>query len=166
MNNENETFKDIIGFEGLYQISNQGRVKNIKTGKILKARFDDKGYYRINLYNNNKVKIIRVHRLVALHFIKKITNKPNVNHINGIKTDNRVENLEWCNQSENMLHSCYTLGNLIKSVIQMDLEGNVLNIYKSIKEAGLNLNINSSHITSVCNNKRKTAGGYKWKFNV
>lgn len=166
MNNKNETFKDIIGFEGLYQISNQGRVKSLYTNKILKLSLGGRGYYLVKLAKNGIKKTFSVHRLVIKQFIPNPDNKGDVNHINGIKTDNRIENLEWMTRSENMLHSCYTLGSLIKSVIQMDLNDKILNIYTSINKASKENNISIGNISSVCSGKRKTAGGYKWKFNV
>lgn len=115
-----EEWKDIIGFE-MYQISNLGKVKS-KTkkvliisknnsiynrtyyGKILSPSISN-GYYRINLRKNNKYYRIKISRLVAIHFISNILNKPQINHINGIKTDDFVNNLEWCTPSENVKHA-------------------------------------------------------------
>ncbi len=114
-----EIFKEIIGFEN-YLISNLGRVKSISRKipckknsfrickeKILKNKINKNGYLSIQMGKNGKQKLI--HRLVALSFIPNPENKYSVNHINGIKNDNRVENLEWCTQSENQLHA-YKIG--------------------------------------------------------
>jgi hypothetical protein len=110
-----EIFKDIKGYEGSYQISNLGRVKSLskkvkcKKGfritkeKILKLKNTKKGYLSIQL--KNKGNFFLIHRLVANAFINNIFNKPQVNHINGIKSDNRLDNLEWATQSENQVHA-------------------------------------------------------------
>ena len=101
-----EIWKDIEGYEGLYQVSNMGRVKSLDykhTGKekIMKLFKNKKGYLQINLSKNNEQKFFTVHRLVALAFIPNQLNKPFIDHINTVKDDNRADNLRWCTAKEN-----------------------------------------------------------------
>lgn len=111
-----EQWKDIEGFERLYQISNLGRIKSLHkicgqkrmSEQIKKIRTNRGGYCEVLLYKNGICTCSRVHRLVANAFIPNIENKPEVNHINGIKTDNRAENLEWVTASENSRHAILT----------------------------------------------------------
>jgi hypothetical protein len=97
-------WKDIEGYEGIYQISNTGIVKNIKTDHIMKPN-KLQGYYVIQLSNKNKRHTFQIHRLIAKAFIPNPNNYPFINHINEDRTDNRIENLEWCTQNMNVEHS-------------------------------------------------------------
>jgi len=110
---ETEIWKDVVGYEGLYQISNLGRVKSLgnnatRKEKILKNRLRC-GYFNVMLYKNKESKMKLVHRMVAIAFVLNPENKPQINHINGIRNFNIPENLEWTTQSENMLHA-YRIG--------------------------------------------------------
>lgn len=172
-----EIWKDIEGYEGLYQVSNIGNVKalaktvNSSYGKkrtrkeLIKSNLrDGNGYLFTRLGMSKKeMKTILIHRLVALTFIPNPENKRTVNHINGIKKDNRVENLEWASHKENTQHAIRTgLIKFRKAKKVICVETGI--IYKSIKEASVILNINMTGINKCCVGKQKKAGNFQFKY--
>jgi hypothetical protein len=108
MNNQKEIFKDVIGYEGLYQVSNFGNVISLNTLKYKSISDNGTGYKKVNLWKYNKGKNLYVHRLVVESFISSIPKDMQVNHINGIKEDNRLDNLEIVTRSENIKHAFRT----------------------------------------------------------
>ena len=104
-NLSNEIWKDIIGYEGLYQVSSLGRINSLKTKRILKPVKTSFGHTKIKLSKDKKVRTFLIHRIVAECFLEHINGKEIVNHINSIQYDNRVENLEWCTVQENVHHA-------------------------------------------------------------
>ena len=171
----NEVWKDIKDYEGIYEVSSLGNVRNIVDNRILKPGLTSKDYYNVILCKNKLHKGISIHRLVALNFIPNPTNKKQVNHINGVKTDNRVENLEWTTASENIKHS-YEM-NLqpikwnkeVKEKIAKTHRKKIKNIDKnivfdSITEASKIYKINFSCISNCLHKRIDIAGGYHWEF--
>lgn len=165
-----EIYKDIKGFEGRYMISNIGNVKSLIRNKILKPF--GKNYLMIVLRDDQGKKNYKyIHRLVAEAFIGNIKNLPCVNHKDGNKKNNVVSNLEFCTYSYNIKES-FRIGlsyngkgkenGRSKSVKQYDKKGNFIKEYESARIAENELKI--SHIIECCKNKRKTAGGYIWKY--
>lgn len=169
-----EIWKDVVGYEGLYQVSNLGRVKALsKTDRLgrfyperLKAICDNgNGYKVVNFKVNCNSKMFTVHRLVANAFIPNPQNDQYINHIDGDKSNNRVDNLEWCTASENMVHAVklglhYHFGR--KKILCVET-GQVFN---SVKDAETWVGVKGSRISNVCNLKRgcKTCGGYHWRY--
>lgn len=190
-----EIWKDIEGYEGLYQVSNSGRVKSLERykenhsklqkveEKIKTVSIDNIGYYRVCLYKDNKLKNARVHRLVAQTFIPNPDNLREVNHKDGNKLNNNIDNLEWVTSSENNKHAWNTGLHICtekqrkqlsknnqkyksKEIHQLDLNGNYIRTWINAHEASRQLDIDRSTISQCCTGGRrnKTAGGYKWCF--
>lgn len=163
--NSNEIWKKVIGYEGIYEISSLGRVKSlerfvdVKNGKrkvhprFLTSLINNRGYLQVKLSKNNVLKTKQPHVLIAEAFIPNPDNKKEVNHINGIKTDNRLENLEWNTHSENVKHA-YDTGLIVKMGIPI-IDNCSGQTFKSIKEAAdFNL-ISYSTCKNYLNGKRK-----------
>ena len=162
---EVETFVKIEGFEN-YEVSNLGKVRNIKSGKVLKPQLNRNGYLMHLLYENNKQKHLYLHRIIAIAFIDNPEEKPCVNHIDENKLNNDLSNLEWCTVKENNIHGTRTkrvAEKCFKKVIQLDLNDNVLNEFESMTQAEQETGASVSHISSCCNGKSKSAGGFKWR---
>lgn len=171
-----------LDFNPLYEVSTEGQVRKISNNFYPKSFVDKDGYLSCSLsYGNGIKKKHRIHRLVAHAFIPNPENKPEVNHINSKRDDNRVENLEWVTRSENEKHA-YRDGrhpelrqraaeNLMKYAVealkikvrQLTIDGEEVAIYESFSEAERQTGINHRNISMVCSGKRKTAGGFKWE---
>ena len=172
-----EIWKPIVGYEGLYEVSNLGNVRSLNYNhtnkpKLLKQDLCNNNNLRVTLYNRTKKRFL-VHRVVAEAFIPNPYNKPEIDHINTIRTDNRVENLRWVTHSENMnnpithtksinskLHYTYNM----KAVIQTSKDGTFIQEYKCTREAERATNIDHRSINKCCKGIYKTAGGYVWKY--
>lgn len=175
-----EIWKDIAGYEGLYQVSNFGRVKSIDRvvlqkdahggyakfhykSKILELPINSEGYNQLKLDG----KIIRVHRAVAQAFIPNPANKPFINHKDGNKLNNRVENLEWCTNQENQIHASKILGH--KQGRHLDRKVRCVEtdeIFENSMIAANGIRHKANNIRAVANHYygRNTCGGYHWEF--
>lgn len=185
---QTEIWKDITGYEGKYQISSLGRVKALTfhgkpSVRILNNRVGRNGYYQVNLWQNGVSKCWYVHRLVAIMFIPNPNNLPVIDHVNTIIIDNRVANLIWTTTAGNVNNPISsakrtnTLRNVRykfsgtnspvhKKVFQYNQDGTFVKEWDTISEASRSLGINGTSISSVCKGKpkRKTAGGFVWRY--
>ena len=162
MRYDNEIWKDIKGYEGLYQVSNLGNVRNKKTKKHLYKNFNNvNNYLFVNLGRKNKKYI---HRLVYETF-KGFKNKNSIiNHINSDKRDNGLNNLEECNYSYNLIYAYYHGERKLKPVSQFSLNGVLIDTYITGKEASEKTGVSRSGICNCCKGKIKQAGGFIWKY--
>lgn len=177
-----EIWKDITGYEGIYQVSNYGNIKSLsrKIGAVLKKDrimipAMNNGYCQLVLENKEgKRKLHRVHRVVAQMFLPNPENKSQVNHKNGIRNDNHVSNLEWCTPSENLFHSYQKLNRKPPTSLKA-MFGKVNPMskpivcsngkqYDCINDAARDLKVFAANISKVLNNERFHTGGYKFKY--
>jgi hypothetical protein len=158
-------WKDVVGYEGHYKVSDAGEIMSVKKEpKIMSLFPNDRGYMRITITKEGKMKQVFVHRLVTQAFIGEVPQGYSVNHIDGNKSNNKLSNLEIVTFSENNLHACYVLGGTIKSVEQISLDGESLNVFDSITNASRLTGTSLESIVKVCRGTRKTAGGFKWRY--
>ena len=153
-----ENWKAVNGYEGLYEVSDKGRVKGLKRNRILKNIVDSLGYVRVSLCKENKIKAHKIHRLVAEHFLKPSEYKV-VNHIDGNKKNNSVENLEWCNASQNRKHACDT-GLAAKEEGRLIMCNETKEVYKGVMSAARHIGISHTMISSILNGGSGTAKGF------
>lgn len=162
-----EIWKDVKEYEELYQVSNLGRVKRVKTGRILKGIKDRGGYLLVGLYKNNIVSKKLIHRLVAQAFIPNSENKPQVNHMDENKTNNRVSNIEWTTAKENSNHGTRNeRSSKTKSIpiIATNIKTGDSTEFYGTNECARQLGLNHSNITHVLKGRLKQTGGYTFKY--
>lgn len=163
-----EVWKDVKNYDGLYQVSNLGNVKSLNRkgtkGGLIKQDLRKDGYLQVHLTKNRKMKNYLVHRLVAEAFISNLNNLEEINHKDENKQNNKLDNLEFCTRKYNMNYGTRPYKNA-KKVCQTDLNNNIIKIWNSIREASRNTNINSSHISKCCKGLLRTSGGYIWRYS-
>lgn len=168
-----EVWKDIAGYEGLYQVSNYGRIKSLpktvviyngaittRKEKILKQGTRAKYYKFVFLSDGKEAKHFGVHRLVAQAFLPNPNNLPEVNHKDENPANNAVWNLEWCDREYNINYS------KARAVVMCDTDGNEIEKFDSIKKASEKTKIHKNSISNVLSGIAKTAGGYKWHYAI
>ena len=164
-----EIWCPIKGYEGQYQVSDQGRVRSLKSGKerVLNPVSDKDGYLQVSLYKNGEQKKCKVHRLVAQTFIPNPNNLQEVNHKDEDKTNNYVQNLEWCDVKYNINYGTRTkrqAEKLSNPVLQYTKYGVFVREWKSTRDVERNLGYFHSYISNCCNGKCKSAYDFIWKF--
>lgn len=183
-----EVWRSVKGYEGYYEVSNMGRVKSLPrksngvgrqyrslSERILKPSEDKKGYLMVWLYKGKQRKTMKVHRLVAAAFIPNPLDKPQIDHINGIKDDNLSSNLRWCTGRENF-HNPITYKKNAESkrgvknhkavgVLQYTIDGRFVKKWECMSDVKREIGIAHSHISSCCRGKRNSAGGFSWRYN-
>ena len=162
-----EFYKAIVGYEGLYEVSNLGNVRSLRFGKIkiLKQGTQAHGYLKVVLCVGREVKNFLVHRLVAQAFLPNPNNKPAINHVDGNKQNNHANNLEWAQPSENTRHGL-RLGLIPdnrKPVVATNAVTGVETTFPSIWDAAKDLGLKQDSISRVVNGRRKSTGGYSFK---
>lgn len=168
-----EIWKPVVGYEGLYEVSNLGRVKSLdyrRTGKERLMKMGKGGrnaYYKVHLYKDGKMNIKLVHRFVAEAFIHNQNNLPQVNHIDENGLNNRVDNLEWCTNKYNVNYGTARermKEKRYKPVYQYSLDGKLIKEWTSTIEAQKQTGYACSNICNCCRGKLKQAYGYKWSY--
>lgn len=175
--------KDIPGMIGLYRASVYGEIKSIRNNVVLKQRKDNRpgmGYMKVNISIYGEVKTYLVHRLIALAYLPNPENKPTVNHKNGIKTDNNVDNLEWATWSEQIIHAQTTGLKPLptvpvwtketnpnnKRVLHVDDKGKLIKEYLSVEIAAAELNVKPKSLANVCRGYRTNVFGNYFKYAI
>ena len=162
-----EIWKDVPGFEGLYQVSNYGQIKSTPrrgtVGGIMKGHADRKGYINITLRKDGKQYTQKLHRLIAITFIPNPHNYPEVNHRDENKQNNRIDNLEWCSTSYNHEYGTRTLRASARCgkpicCVETGVE------YQGARQAAREMGIDASGITKALKNPNRTCGGYHWQY--
>lgn len=171
-----EIWMPVKGYEGLYEVSNLGRLKSLprkgtRGGIIAPTYTNTKHYAHVVLAKNAKGRTMSLHRIVAEAFISNPDNKPQVNHKDGNKRNNAVDNLEWATQEENMQHAFRTglkdmkaaVAARSRSVAQI-FEGKVIKTFPSVREAERATGASNQNIIKVCQGTRRMAGGFEWRY--
>jgi len=158
--NNLELWRDVKNYEGLYKISNFGKIRSLRRNKILKASINHHGYYRIGLTKNSKQTNFFIARLVGIAFIPNPLGLPEINHKNEERKDNHCTNLEWCTSKYNSNYG-ERCNKIAKKIYQYDLNYNLVKIWTRLRETN-EYGFNSSAISKCCTKKIKKYKGYIW----
>lgn len=164
-----EIWKDIVGYEGIYKVSNLGRVKSYSRyphGKLLSGVKSKNGYYKVILCKNKQKITISIHRLVATTFLPNPNNLPQVNHKDEDKSNNSLDNLEWCSASYNHNYGTgieRTSKGESRQVVQATINGEIIQIFSSLTEASKLIPCPLTYLSTICNGKQ-IYKGYRYYY--
>lgn len=170
-----EQWRDVAGYEGLYQVSSHGRLRSLKyhmrPGRVvvLKQFADKGGYLRAKFCKDGNETTVKVHRVVAEAFLPNPDRKREVNHKDGNTMNNVPSNLEWATPSENMKHasaSKLVKPPVVKAVLQLTTSGELVRKWESARRAAISLGFDPSAITKCCKGKLQTTGGFAWRYEI
>lgn len=179
-----ETWKDVVGYEGLYEVSDAGNIRSVNWGnrgysKNLYLKPHTKGYLQVELFKDGTRKMFMVHRLVAQAFLNNENNLPLVNHKDENRRNNNVENLEWCDNGYNVCYSLNRRGIVTGKrsnpsrhnckrtelkIIQLTMDGCKIREWQNSRSIFLDTGMSDWSISECCRGKRKTAYGYIWRY--
>jgi len=168
-----EIWKNVKGYESLYQVNNFGKIKSLRFNRLLSGSINSNGYKYMMIKVDGKGKLISLHRLIANTFIPNPENKKCVNHIDGNKLNNDLSNLEWCTYSENAVHAFKINirtnkkgidNNRSKKVYQYSIDNILINIHGGLREASRNTGLPNKQIWDCCNGLKDFAFNYKWSY--
>ena len=168
-----EIWKDIPEYEGLYQVSNLGNIYSLISSKKIKSVDRGNGYFMVGLSKNKKKTCLQVHRIVLTAFCPNVFDKPEVNHIDGNPSNNKLSNLEWCNRKENVWHSIHVLKtprkknlpHFKKQISQFSKNGDFIQHWDSARQVQKLIGIKSTSITRCCKGRSRSAGKFIWKYS-
>lgn len=169
---ETEVWKNIEGYNGIYQVSDYGNVRSTnykmtQTTRNLKQFHDGRAYMKVKLCRYGQERTVAVHRLVATTFLENPDGKEEVNHIDGNTLNNNLSNLEWVTPKENMKHA-YRIGHItipkIREVDQYSIDGKFIKHWVNIRTAAITLGVDPSAITKCCRGRLKKTGGFVWRY--
>lgn len=161
-----EEWRDAVGYEGLYEVSNYGKVRRIDTGAELRGNINSYGYRVVRLTRDRQAKDFKMHQLVAMAFIPNNYGARTINHKDGDKENNFVENLEWCTPRQNARHAVDVLGISTKSrpVMQVSADGELMAVWANAYKASSTLGIAHMMISACCKGTAATAGNFVWRY--
>ena len=160
-------WKAINGYEGIYEINHLGEVRRVDTGNILKGYIGADGYRRVGLTVSGKSKPFLLHRLIATAFIPNPNNYPCVNHKDEIKSNNSIDNLEWCTYKYNLnfgTRNARANQSRKKPILQFSKSGEFIREWDSVTDLKNITGMDITHVSSCCRGTRKTANGYRWQY--